>query len=35
MEIKDVNGNKFVTSGSSDPQLGLPPTTLSPPGAKM
>ena len=33
MEIKDVNGNRFVTS--SDPQLGLPPTTLSPPGAKM
>ena len=35
MELTDVNRNHFVTSGSSDAQLGLPPTTLSPPGAKM
>jgi hypothetical protein len=35
MEIQDLNGNRFVTSGSSDPQIGLPPKTLSPPGATM
>ena len=35
MEITDVNGSHFVTSGSSQEQLGLPPVTLSPPGAKM
>ena len=35
MEIQDLNGNRFVTSGSSDPQIGVPPVTLSPPGAKM
>lgn len=35
MEIKDVNGDRFVASGSSDPQLGMPATTLTVPGAKM
>ncbi len=35
MEIKDVNGNRFVTYGSSAAQIGLPPKTLTVPGAKM
>jgi hypothetical protein len=35
MEIQDLNGNRFVTSGSGQPEIGMPPTTLSPPGAKM
>jgi ABC-type glycerol-3-phosphate transport system substrate-binding protein len=35
MEVQDVNGNRFVTSGSTEAQIGLPPMTLSPPGAKM
>jgi hypothetical protein len=34
MEIKDVNGNRFVAWGGT-PQLGLPPKTLTIPGAKM
>ncbi len=33
--IKDLNGDRFVASGSTDPQIGLPPRTLSPPGARM
>jgi hypothetical protein len=35
MEIKDVNGNRFVAYGSSAPQIGVPPTTLTVPGSKM
>jgi len=35
MEIKDVNGNRFVTYGSNAPEIGLPPTTLTVPGSMM
>jgi hypothetical protein len=35
MEIKDVNGNRFVAAGSSAAQIGMPPRTLTVPGAKM
>ncbi len=35
IEIKDVDGNRFVAYGSSAPQLGVPPKTLTIPGAKM
>lgn len=35
MEIKDVNGNRFVAYGSSAPELGVPPVTLTVPGSKM
>jgi hypothetical protein len=35
MEIKDVNGNRFVAYGSSAPEIGLPPATLTVPGSKM
>lgn len=33
MEIQDVNGDRLVASGSTAPELGPPPKTLSPPGA--
>ena len=35
IDVQDLKGNRFVTVGSSDPQLGQPPATLSPPGAAM
>ena len=35
IEIKDVDGNRFVAYGSSAPQLGVPPKVLTIPGAKM
>jgi hypothetical protein len=35
MEIKDVNGDRFVAWGSSTPELGVPPKILTIPGAKM
>ena len=35
IEIKDVNGNRFVQYGSSTAQLGVPPKTLTVPGSKM
>jgi hypothetical protein len=33
--VQDLNGNRFVKADSTDPQLGPPPTTLSPPGARF
>jgi hypothetical protein len=33
IDVQDMNGNRFVAADSTDPQLGQPPTTLSPPGA--
>lgn len=35
IDVQDLKGNRFVAADSKDPQLGLPPATLSPPGAKM
>jgi hypothetical protein len=35
IDIVDVNGNRFVPSDSTDPQLGTPPMTLTPPGARL
>jgi hypothetical protein len=35
IDIVDVNGNKFVPSDSTDPQLGPPPKVLSPPAARF
>jgi hypothetical protein len=35
IDITDVNGNRFVQYGSSAAQLGLPPKTLSPAGARF
>jgi hypothetical protein len=35
VDIQDVNGNRFVPADSTQPQLGPPPATLSPPGAKL
>ena len=34
MQIQDLQGNRFVASDSTDPQIGLPPTILRPPGAR-
>jgi hypothetical protein len=34
IDVEDLNGNRFVAQGSSAAQLGLPPATLSPPGAR-
>lgn len=34
MQIQDLQGNRFVASGSNAAQIGIPPTTLSPPGAR-
>ena len=35
IDITDVNGNRFVPNDSTQAQLGLPPTTLSPAGARF
>ena len=35
IDVQDVNGNRFVPVDSTQPQLGVPPTTLSPAGAKF
>jgi hypothetical protein len=34
MQIQDLQGNRFVASDSTDPQIGRPPKTLKPPGAR-
>jgi hypothetical protein len=34
MQIQDLQGNRFVAGDSTDAQLGKPPMTLAPPGAK-
>jgi hypothetical protein len=34
IEIQDLAGNRFVATDSTDPQLGRPPKTLRPPGAR-
>jgi hypothetical protein len=34
MQIQDLQGNRFVATDSTDPQLGRPPKTLKPPGAR-
>jgi hypothetical protein len=35
IDIVDLNGNRFVSAGSNEPQLGLPPQVLSPPAARI
>jgi hypothetical protein len=34
MQIQDLQGNRFVATDSTDPQIGRPPKTLKPPGAR-
>jgi hypothetical protein len=34
MQIQDLQGNRFVPSGSNQAEIGLPPVTLRPPGAR-
>jgi hypothetical protein len=35
VDIQDLSGNRFVVEGSSTPQIGVPPTILSPPAARF
>jgi hypothetical protein len=35
MEIQDLNGDRFVPVDTTDPQIGVPPKTLSPPAARF
>jgi hypothetical protein len=35
INVQDLNGNRFVPANSNQPEIGLPPVTLSPPGATM
>jgi hypothetical protein len=35
MDVQDLNGNRFVPQDSTDPELGMPPKTLSPPAARF
>ena len=35
IDIQDLNGNRFVASDSSKAQIGVPPATLSPAGARF
>jgi hypothetical protein len=35
IDIQDLNGNRFVSSGSTQAQIGLPPVTLSPAAARF
>jgi hypothetical protein len=35
MQVQDLNGNRFVVQGSNVPQMGIPPTVLSPPAARF
>jgi hypothetical protein len=34
IDVQDLQGNRFVTPDQTSQQLGLPPATLSPPGAR-
>lgn len=34
MQVQDLQGNRFVASDSTDPQIGMPPKTIGPPGAR-
>jgi hypothetical protein len=35
VDVQDMNGNRFVPADSTQPQLGPPPATLSPPNARF
>jgi hypothetical protein len=35
MDVQDLNGNRFVTQGSSTKTIGIPKTVLSPPNARF
>jgi hypothetical protein len=35
VDVQDLNGDRFVPADSTQPQIGVPPTILSPPGAKL
>ena len=35
IDVQDLKGNRFVEQDSTDPEMGPPPMTLSPPGARF
>jgi hypothetical protein len=35
IQVQDVDGNHFVAQGSTTPQIGMPPTVISPPEARF
>jgi hypothetical protein len=35
IDVHDLNGNRFVQQDTTNPQLGVPPTVLSPPSARF
>jgi len=35
IDVQDLNGDRFVPADSTQAQIGVPPMTLSPPGAKL
>ena len=35
INVQDLNGNRFVPADSTQAQIGMPPTNLSPPGARF
>jgi hypothetical protein len=35
VDVQDLNGNRFVPADSTEPQLGMPPVTLSPSAARF
>jgi hypothetical protein len=35
MDVQDLNGNRFVPQDTTDPEIGMPPKTLSPPSARF
>ena len=35
INVQDLSGDRFVPADSTQPEIGVPPVTLSPPGAKL
>ncbi len=35
MDVQDLNGDRFVPQDTTDPEMGMPPKTLSPPSARF
>jgi hypothetical protein len=35
MDVQDLNGDRFVPQDTTDPEMGMPAKTLSPPSARF
>ena len=35
MDVQDLNGNRFVPQDTTEPEMGMPSKTLSPPAARF